>query len=41
MLKSKGVVTQYITFVHGHNDKLPLRLGFVPAETTYKKELGE
>lgn len=41
LLKSKGVITQYITFVHGHNDKLPLRLGFVPAEITYKKELGE
>ena len=39
LLKSKGVVTQYITFVHGHNDKMPLKLGFTPLEITYKKEL--
>lgn len=41
LLKSKGVVSQYITFMHGHNDKLPLRLGFEPLEITYKKDLGE
>jgi len=39
VLKSKGVVTQYITFVEGHNDKMPLKLGFTPLEITYKKEL--
>lgn len=40
LLKAKGVVTQYITFVEGHNDKLPLKLGFSPLEITYKKDLG-
>lgn len=40
LLKSKGVVTQYITFVEGHNDKMPLKLGFTPLEITYKKILG-
>lgn len=39
LLKGKGVVTQYITFVEGHNDKLPLKLGFSPLEITYKKDL--
>lgn len=41
LLKSKGVVTQYITFVEGHNDKMPLKLGFTPLEITYKKSLGD
>lgn len=41
LLKSKGVTVQHITFVHGHNDKLPLKLGFTPLEITYKKHLGE
>lgn len=39
LLKDRGVVTQYITFVEGHNDKLPLKLGFSPLEITYKKDL--
>lgn len=41
LLKSKGVSEQHITFIHGHNDKLPLKLGFTPLEITYKKHLGE
>lgn len=41
LLKSKGVVTQYITFVDGHNEKMPLKLGFTPVEITYKKELSD
>lgn len=39
LLESKGCVTQYITFVEGHNEKLPLKLGFSPLEITYKKDL--
>lgn len=41
LLKVKGVVTQYITFVEGHNDRMPLKLGFTPVEITYKKKLGD
>lgn len=40
LLEERGCVTQYITFVEGHNDKLPLKLGFSPLEVTYKKDLG-
>lgn len=39
LLKDRGAVTQYITFVEGHNEKLPLKLGFSPLEVTYKKDL--
>jgi hypothetical protein len=41
LLVSKGVVINYMTFMHGHNDKLPLRLGYEPLEITYKKVIGE
>jgi len=41
VLVSKGVVTQFITFMHGHNDKLPLKMGFEPLEITYKKVIGD
>lgn len=41
LLKSKGVSVQHMTFIAGHNDKLPLKLGFTPLEITYKKNLGE
>lgn len=40
ILISRGVRKQYTTFISGHNDKLPLRLGFVPAEITYSKLIG-
>lgn len=40
ILVSRGVRKQYTTFISGHNDKLPLRLGFVPAEITYSKSIG-
>lgn len=39
-LISRGVRKQYTTFIPGHNDKLPLRLGFSPAEITYSKLIG-
>lgn len=41
VLKRRGVRKQYTTFIAGHNDKLPLRLGFVPAEITYSKLIGD
>lgn len=41
LLKEKGVITQYMTFMIGHNDKLPLKLGFEPLEITYKKVIGD
>lgn len=41
LLKEKGVVTHYMTFVNGHNEKLPIKLGYVPIEITYKKCLGD
>lgn len=40
LLITKGVDTQHITFVYGHNEKMPLKLGFTPLEITYKKQLG-
>lgn len=40
LLRDKGITTHYVTFVHGHNEKLPLKLGYTPVETTYKKCLG-
>ncbi len=41
LLVEKGVSVQYMTFMYGHNDKLPLRLGYSPLEITYKKVIGE
>lgn len=40
LLVEKGVDTQHITFVYGHNEKMPIKLGFTPLEITYKKHLG-
>lgn len=39
ILRGRGVSTQYITFKNGHNTLLPLRVGFVPTETTFQKIL--
>lgn len=41
VLLARGVSKQYTTFIAGHNDKLPLRLGFTPAEITYVKTIGD
>lgn len=40
ILVARGVRKQYTTFIVGHNDKLPLRLGFSPTEITYSKSIG-
>lgn len=40
LLVDKGITEHFMTFVQGHNDKLPLKLGFVPIEVTYKKCIG-
>lgn len=40
VLLGRGVRKQYTTFIAGHNDKLPLRLGFSPVEITYSKLIG-
>lgn len=40
LLKEKGATAHYVTFVYGHNEKLPLKLGYSPIEITYKKSLG-
>ena len=40
ILISKGVVDQYITFMSGHKETMPLRLGFTPLELRYSKTIG-
>ena len=38
-LRSIGVELQLVMFKHGHNDKLPLRLGYEVTEVVYQKIL--
>lgn len=38
-LRARKVSTWYITFKNGHNTLLPLRVGFVPTETSFQKIL--
>ena len=40
LLKARGVTSQYMTFMVGHAEKLPLKLGYKPLEIAYEKNLG-
>jgi hypothetical protein len=40
-LIKRSVKQNYVTFTEGHNESLPLKIGYLPVERTYRKVLGE
>lgn len=40
-MRERGISEMYVMFKHGHNEKLPLKLGYEPTEIMYQKILIE